>query len=265
MIIDYENGNEFLKENLEFLNTNEYLATFFKLNAPSILSKSKSNYAIKCENNGYKLVTLRMQPYSTLFFGDLECINEIVSYLIKNKYELNNYLCELSLGNKLSDVLLNEYQLDFYEALAMDFMKATQISEPSSYEIITANYEDIDDIIQCINMFSSECGLNNNVSKEKILQEISSYRVIKKDGKIASMAKIAPSTSHDLKISEVYTKKEYRGLGLARKVVNTVKNEIIGCGKNATLNVDKHNPITNHLYTSLGFKRLFSQSEFRKR
>lgn len=265
MIIEYENGNEFLTNNLEFLNTNEYLTTFFKLNAPSIIGTTKKNYVIKCENNGAKLVTLRMEPYSTLFFGDLECAEELVSYLIKNKYELNNYLCELTLGNKILDILQNEYKFDYYEALAMDFMKVTQISEPSSNEVIPAEDEDVDDIIQCLNMFSSECGLINTLNKEKVLQKISSYRVIKIDGKIVSMAKIAPSTSFDLKISEVYTKKEYRGKGLARKVVNTVKNEIIQSGKNATLNVDRYNPITNHLYSSLGFRRLFSQSEFRKR
>ena len=30
----------------------------------------------------------------------------------------------------------------------------------------------------------------------------------------------------------------------------------------ATLNVDKKNPISNHLYASLGFKKLFSQGVY---
>ena len=62
----------------------------------------------------------------------------------------------------------------------------------------------------------------------------------------------------------IYTKKEYRGLKYARMVVNTLKNEIISMGYKATLNVDEKNPISYHLYTSLGFKRMFSQAIYLK-
>lgn len=71
-------------------------------------------------------------------------------------------------------------------------------------------------------------------------------------------------TQTDIKITNVYTRDAYRGKGCARKVVNTMKNEILAAGKTATLNVDRNNPITCHLYTSLGFKRIFSQGEFRR-
>ena len=32
--------------------------------------------------------------------------------------------------------------------------------------------------------------------------------------------------------------------------------------KTAVLNVDRKNPVSNHLYTSLGFKKIFSQGVF---
>jgi len=35
-------------------------------------------------------------------------------------------------------------------------------------------------------------------------------------------------------------------------------------GKRATLNVDRKNPVSYHLYLSLGFERMFSQGEFRR-
>ena len=79
------------------------------------------------------------------------------------------------------------------------------------------------------------------------------------------MAKIAPSSSTSKKISDVYTRDEFRSLGLARKVVGSVLNEIVDKGMIATLNVDQKNPITNHLYSSLGFKKLFSQSVYVKK
>ena len=62
--------------------------------------------------------------------------------------------------------------------------------------------------------------------------------------------------------TEVYTRDEYRNFGYARKIVNTIKNEILDMNEVATLNVDKKNPISNHLYASLGFKKLFSQGVY---
>ena len=50
----------------------------------------------------------------------------------------------------------------------------------------------------------------------------------------------------------------------AGKVVNSAKNEILASGKRATLNVDRKNPVSYHLYLSLGFERMFSQGEFRR-
>ena len=54
-------------------------------------------------------------------------------------------------------------------------------------------------------------------------------------------------------------------MGYARKLVNYAKNEIIAQGKIATLNVDKKNPISNHLYSSLGFKKVFSQGIYKQK
>ena len=62
-----------------------------------------------------------------------------------------------------------------------------------------------------------------------------------------------------MRITNVYTRGIYRGKGYARKVVNTIKNEILAAGKTATLNVDRRNPVTNHLYRALGFKPVFAQ------
>lgn len=99
---------------------------------------------------------------------------------------------------------------------------------------------------------------------EKILESIGQYRLIKIDGRIAAMAKYVRGTVNDMRIMDVYTRNEFRGQGLAGKLVTTVKNEILATGSVATLNVDRRNPVTNHLYRRIGFKPLFSQGEYRK-
>ena len=40
-------------------------------------------------------------------------------------------------------------------------------------------------------------------------------------------------------------------------------NAILAEGRTAALYVDRRNPVSSHLYASLGFRRVFSQSEYR--
>ena len=40
-------------------------------------------------------------------------------------------------------------------------------------------------------------------------------------------------------------------------------NEIIDSGRIAVLNVDQKNPVSYHLYTSMGFRKIFSQGVFK--
>ena len=77
-----------------------------------------------------------------------------------------------------------------------------------------------------------------------------------------AISRKSPESDQSTRISMVYTRPEYRNQGLGRKVVNYLKNEILNEGKIATLNVDQANPISNHLYKSLGFKKVFSRGIF---
>ena len=94
------------------------------------------------------------------------------------------------------------------------------------------------------------------------MKNTDTYRVLRRDGRIASVAKVHDWTDTDSKITTVYTRDEYRNRGLARIVVGNALNEIIDSGKTAVLNVDRKNPISYHLYSSLGFRRIFSQGVF---
>ena len=124
--------------------------------------------------------------------------------------------------------------------------------------------DDLDEIFDCAQRFVADCGLLDKPEKESFRKVLDSIRVIRADGKIVSMARIAPATGDDLRLVLVYTRDEYRGRGYARKGGNSAKNEILASGKRATLNVDRKNPVSYHLYLSLGFERMFSQGEFRR-
>lgn len=265
MITAYQNGAELLHDNSEFLGTNPYLSVFFFLDAPLLVRTDCSNYALKCETEaGEVLLALKVVPYNLLLFGNPLCIPELAEYLFHRNLALEGVLCSESVGNAFSRHLAERYGIRYEEALAMDFMEAAEITEPSCPEVVPAVPDDLDEICSCLQRFIVDCGLLDTVNREKTLETIGSFRLIREDGIIVSMAKSTPGSERDRRISAVYTRDAYRGKGYARKVVNTLKNEILLSGKIATLNVDKKNPVSNHLYRSLGFERVFSQGEYRK-
>ena len=88
----------------------------------------------------------------------------------------------------------------------------------------------VDEIFKMAVSFFNDCGLSDEVTKEKILKTIDGFRIIREDGKIVSMAKMSASSSEDMRISFVYTRNEYRGKGYAKKICTNIVNEIIDKG-----------------------------------
>lgn len=266
MITEYPNGERFLEENRAFLNENPERTTFFFMDSPLLKQADKVNYALKCDNGGKKLLILKVEPYNMLLFGDAECVPESLRFIMERKYELKNYLCATELGDVLLKTLQEQYGLIYEEALAMEFMKADKITEPSSTEVTPAQESDADEIFEDMKRFIADCGLLDKPDREQIRKTIGGFRILKKEGRIVSIAKGVPVREKaEIRISNVYTPDDCRGKGYARKVVNTLKNEILSSGKIASLNVDRNNPVTNHLYRALGFQGVFTQSEYRKK
>lgn len=264
MIKEYNNGKEFLDENIDFLKNASYQSKYFINNSELLLDCNNNNFAIKCEEDNSKILILKVEPYNAIIYGNKECSEDLFSYIINNSYSFDRYLAEIELGENIQKLLKEKYGLKYNNSLKMDFMEAEIITEKSYSSIEYAKDEDIDEIYSCMQNFIIDVGLHDKINKDKIANNISKYRLIRIDDKIASFAKFRESSDTTMNISDVYTRPEYRGLGLAKKVVNSIKNEIIKNGKIATLNVDQKNPISNHIYSSLGFRKVFSQSEFRK-
>ena len=259
MIKEYENGNQLVDDNRSFLDKNKYMSMFFYLDAGLLTEINENNYGLKVEYNNHKLVALKVERYNLLLYGDVECLDELMSFIIKKNYNHSGIMCSTSIGDKL----IKDYS--FMVEISMDFMETTEYTEESSNEVIIANENDVDEIFECVKQFIIDCGLSDKPKKDSIIRDYKDFRLIKENNKIVSMAALSLGTEDSLKIAYVFTKSEYRGKGYARKVVNYLKNEILNQGKIATLNVDQQNPISNHLYESLGFKKVFSQGVYFKK
>lgn len=259
MIKDYKDGLSFLEENEEYLKKNKYMSAFFILDSKLLIEPSKKNYALKSTLNDKSLLALKVEPYNLLLYGDKLCLKEILEYIKEKDLELEGVMCPSEIGEELIKISNSVIDKTYTETIGMDFLVAIKISEESSKEVTIPTEDDTDELFECVAKFIKDCGLTDKPDKSKIIRDISKFRIIRKDNKIISFAEITPDTEESLKIAYVYTRDEYRGKGYARKVVNYAKNEILSLGKTATLFVDRKNPISYHLYESLGFKKVFSQ------
>ena len=262
MIIVYKSGKEFIDDNIEILNQNKYLSAFFFLDAKLIEEVNNINYVIKVINNDKYLLALKVIPFNLLLMGDKECLDELLGFIKDNNYEIEGILCPCEIGDYLVEVASVFLNKRYKKMIGMDFMEAIEFTEKTSSDVVKASIDDLDQVYECAKSFYLDCGLKDNSKKEDFVRKIDSFRIIKKDGLVVSMARFDVISEDALKISFVYTRPEYRNKGLGRKVVNAIKNEILSKNMTATLNVDQANPISNHLYKSLGFKKVFAQGEY---
>ncbi len=263
MITEYNNGAELVERYAEFLDTNKYLTAFFHIDGKLVTEITEKNYAYSAENGGKRLLTMRADPFSVLLFGDGELIPELFNFMYERGCVIDHILCDDAVGAALTDYMKHRRGLELIKALGMDFMECREKTAPTDPYVETATEADLEEIAYCMQHFLVDCGLTESLDKEQIRRNIGKYRIIRADGRIVATAALTAETETSMKIVSVYTRDEYRGKGYARKAVNAVKNEILDKGYIATLNVDQKNPISYHLYLSLGFKKLFSQGEYR--
>lgn len=259
MTKNYPNGAAFLAENSDFLKRNPYLSALFFVDAKVLEKTDAKNYAVRTSDGEKTLLGIRVEPYNLLFYGDGDCLEETLGFLAKKGYDLDGVLCPTGIGEKLMKIAPAVLKKHYSRAIGMDFMEATEVTEPTAEGVVPATPDDLEELFANAVRFIRDCGLSDRIEKEKIAKMLPNFRVFKKDGRIVSMASVSPNDENSERIAYVYTLPEYRGKGYARRVVGALKNEILGRGKIATLNVDQANPISNRLYESLGFKKVFSQ------
>ena len=261
MVKVYQNGIDFYEENKAFLLEAKYNEPFFRLDAPLLKEAGKDEYAIRIREGESQLLVLCVEPYSILFQGDASLADDMVCWLTSNGYKVKNFLCDIGLGEKMMESFARE-GYGFRLSLGMDFMEARERTAPTAEKIEVPTEEDVDELYGMMCAFIKDCGLTDTVHRERVAETVSDFRVLRKDGRIVSFAKAQKWTDDASKISYVYTRDEFRNKGCARAVVGFLVNEIVGAGRVATLNVDRKNPVSNHLYESLGFEKVFSQGVF---
>lgn len=262
----YKSGQEFLAENSDIIAKYPLETVFFELNARFLKNTNKNDFVIKLDKDDKYLIAVHVGDFPMVIFGDNSLCVDFARFAVKEHLTFPKVLGALD----TCEMFLAEY--DKLAACthavnhAMDIMKCI---EPNFFDIDGVEWatdKDLDEIACIAASFESEAlGDERKVDyyKQSLQDRMSDFCVIRRDGKIVSIAAKSRETEQLCAISYVFTLPQYRDRGLSCKVVTFLTKNITDSGRLAYLFVDKTNPISNHLYTKIGFAYATPQYEIK--
>lgn len=255
MFRSYRTGQEFLEENEKILGERPLEACFFAGNAKGMPDMSQG-FAVKVSDGERVLLAIRFRDFPMVLYGDEALCAELAAGLVEN---------DLHFGAVLANPMLTEAFFPCYEALAggshrlkeaMDIMKCERLNDTDTAAVELSAPGDTEELAGLLVPFYREAlGEHREASSllEEIRGEAGRFALVRREGKIVSIAWRVRESDETCAISGVYTREEYRGQGLARQTVTCLTKQILADGKLPYLFVDKANPISNHLYRSIGY------------
>lgn len=256
----YNTGQQFIEENKDILEKHPIETRFFKYNAMNMKDMS-NGFAVKVINDDKYVLALQYDIFSMVIYGDDSLLDFLASELVKGQYHFNSILAAENTAKQF---------INIYEKLAggthqilysMDIMLCKHINENNIDTSIVENacVDDIQEIAENLLLFHAEIGQDQFELPrliDDVKNSIENFVLIRKDNKIVSLAKSCQEDDKVCAVSDVFTRKEYRGNGFAKKIMIFISNKILKKGKYPYLFVDKTNALTNHLYSSVGYDYL---------
>lgn len=266
MIKYYGCGSDFLAENKAILDGYPLETVFFEANANLINETDDNEFLVKVQADGRFLLAVHHADYPMVIFGDVGLCAEFAKSAAERKLTFSKVLGALD----TCEAFLAEYEklANCTREInhAMDIMQCDMALTDNVDGVESATESDVDELASFMADFYREAvGEEHEIEQVKadVMKKLSSFAVIRQEGKIASMAATKRETERLACISDVYTLPQYRDKGLSCKVVTYLTKRILGSGKLAYLFVDKTNPISNHLYRKIGYKYAVPQYEIK--
>lgn len=264
VITTYKSGHEFLAENGEILAKYPLETVFFEVNAVCIAQTNENNFIIKLQRDDKILIAIHNADYPMAIFGDNGLCAEFAKYAADNKLTFPKMIGALD----TCEAFLTEYEklvnCTHKINLSMDIMQCRNPAPCDVSQVEQACETDVDELANLsVSFYGEAVGESASLDeyKRRIASRVGDFALIRKDGKIVSFAGKKREVKHLAAITYVYTLPEYRCQGLSCKVVTYLTQRIVGSGRLAYLFVDKNNPISNHLYTKIGYTYAVPQYE----
>lgn len=256
MVKIYTNGNEFIKENMKLLDENILDTSFYYVNAKNINSFDRSNYLIKIYEEDKCLLLCKYSIFNLLLYGDKSLCKEASRIICDYNLEFNGILATKD--------LVDEFYFQYEKLkggshkinLSMDIMYCDALTDIDVSCVEQCGFDDKTKLVELCKEFGMEA--LGRADENRIIETVDNYYqdfyCARIDGRIVGIARKTRNEDKICSVSYVYTDKNYRKRGLAKRVVGKITSDILNDKKIAYLYVDKTNPISNHVYSSLGYK-----------
>ena len=253
----YKTGKEFLDENISLIRSDPLGTTFFESNANMIGQCDEKNYAVRVEVDNEVMIAIRVDGFPLVIYGSERCVSELAQVVAENKLQFRKAIGCYDLIDKFLVSYEHLVGGSHNVNLSMDIMFCEEIVPCDTSKVEQATAKDVEEISRLYVEFLTEAMGENATWGEKtreIEQEIELFAVIRVDGKIVSIGSCKDSGYKVCRISNVYTKPEHRNKGYSRKVVTYLTEQALKSGNLPCLHVDQNNPVSNHLYQTIGYK-----------
>ena len=266
----YEDINLFWNDTKELLEKDEWYNCLMIGNCIEGVGKGINDWFMTTITDNYniELIMLYRKPWKLILYSPTnnysdEILEFASSEIYKYDKELLGVNSEKSVANKFSKYYCDLSNMKYsvhteLRILLLENLEDGKLLEDITYRKCTLNDKDI--LIKYIQNFMKEA-LNEECDYEKAEEKFNKYLkngyyVLEKDNKIVCQANISRIMKYGKCVSGVYTPKEERGKGYAYNLIYRISRDLIDSGdKYCVLYTDDSNPISNHVYEKIGYKR----------
>ena len=268
----YNDLHEFVKENDKLINEKEWLNNLMIGNINYGLKNGTDEgwLMAKVEDNGNtELIMLLRRPWKLLLYSPTNnSSDELYKFTSEAVYEVDKDIpgvnAEKVIANKFAKYYCEKTQKDFKLHTPMRILVIKEMIPFDLKEDVvfrSAKQSDKDVLTKFIQDFHVEA-LHDEWPYEKAEEYFynhldGGYYVLEHNGKIVSQVVAARRMPKGIGIGGVYTPKEERGKGYAFNVVyRATKLQFDNGSEYCVLYTDDKNPISNHVYEKMGYKRM---------
>lgn len=278
-VVIYDKVEDFLNINKEILLKKEALNQLILFNAYTNRDKDINKDILfgRVEDRyGISLIFCNVSPYNLLIHNLKEEVNDsikvLVDYIIENKIDISGINASKKICEKFIEYYKEKTKCKFHERLAMDVMelrKLNQIILPKGY-FREAIEKDLDLIIDWHIKFAKEA-LNEDIAVESFIERLATrirngamYIFEDENHVPVSMAAFTKQLKKGISVSLVYSDARKRGMGYGVAVVYNLSKLYLERGNEfCSLFVDKRNPVSNGVYTKIGYKIIEDNFDYR--
>lgn len=220
------------------------------------------------DNGNIELIMLYRKPWKLILYSpSYNYSDKILEFAANEIYKYDKELLginsEKSVANKFAKYYCDLSNMKYLVHTGLRILLLENIENGKLLNDVIYRKATLDDkeiLVKYIQNFMKDA-LNEECDYEEAEEKFNKYfekgyYVLEKDNKIVCQANTSRVMKYGKCVSGVYTPKEERGKSYAYNLIYRISKELLDKGdKYCVLYTDDANPISNHVYEKIGYKR----------